>query len=190
MMDNPANEAWHAKTLVLMITDVSCFTNLVDVLGDHRALRIIQMHNSVLQGFLREHGGTMVDHTGDGVISSFEHASDAVGCARSVQQVFSRLGRDQPETALQLRIGIHAGEVLCNDEQLFGAALIATFRICALAQAGRTLLSHAVYTQLSPSQQRQTDAVGVKSLKGFAQSVRLYDLHTCNGHYTGIAASL
>jgi class 3 adenylate cyclase len=80
-----------------------------------------------------------------------------------------------PDVPIRVRIGLHAGEVRPEESRVFGAAVNATVRICACADAGRILVSDAVRQQLGEGRIRLRER-GPAHLKGFTQPFELHEV--------------
>jgi class 3 adenylate cyclase len=123
---------------------------------------------------LSRYGGREVTHTGDGILAAFRSLSQAIACAAAIQRALREYnGTHDP--ALRVRIGLHAGRPLPEEDRLFGSCVNVTVRVCAAAQAGRVLCSELVRELASSSSFRFRDS-GLFELKGIEQPLRLYEL--------------
>jgi len=117
--------------------------------------------------------GEVVDHTGDGLMITFASAVDAVGCGVVVQQQAARHNARHPEAeALGVRVGIHTGEPLVNDEgRLFGVPVVIAARLCAAAEGGQVLVSDVTRALAAPRRVHRFTPLGERVLKGIAEPV-------------------
>jgi class 3 adenylate cyclase len=159
----------------LMVTDVVGSTALIERLGEDRAHDLIQKHNAILRACLQAYRGREIQHTGDGVIAAFRSASSAVHCAIAIQEDFAQQNARSPDVPIRVRIGLHAGEVRPEEGRVFGAAVNAAVRICALADACRILVSDAVRQPLGEGRIRLRER-GPAHLKGFVQPFQLHEV--------------
>jgi len=118
--------------LAVMFTDVVGSTTSAVKLGDRQWTDLLEIHDRVLRRELGRHDGTEIDTAGDGFLSTFATPSQAIQCA-------SRLHRAMDEIGLQLRIGIHCGEVELRDPGIAGIAVHIAARVQAKASPGETL---------------------------------------------------
>jgi class 3 adenylate cyclase len=136
----PIDSAFRA----IMFTDLKDSTLMTTVFGDTKALHLLHVHNAMIRNALREHRGTEVKHTGDGVMASFANAEDAVDCAIAVQKAFADHNQRQPEESMHVRIGLSAGEPVEEDGDFFGSAVQLAARICAYAEPDHILVAQVV----------------------------------------------
>lgn len=125
--------------LALLVTDLEGFTSLVEQLGDTAAQAVMHTHNEVLRACIRRWQGQEVAHTGDGIIAAFRSVIAAISCAHDVQRCLA-----EQEGLLRVRIGIHAGEPLPEEERLFGQCVNTAVRVCGMAEPGRVLVSEVI----------------------------------------------
>ena len=105
-----------------MFTDLKDSTLMTSKYGDAKALPLLNIHNAITRNALRLWRGNEVKHTGDGIMSSFVAADDAVACAIEIQQNFAEHNTTSPDQDLYVRIGISAGEPIEDHGDLFGSA--------------------------------------------------------------------
>jgi class 3 adenylate cyclase/DNA-binding CsgD family transcriptional regulator len=129
---------------IILITDMVSSTSLIQRLGDRQAYAVFRLHDSVVRDCLRAHQGVEVKHTGDGIQASFSSASSAIACAVDIQKAFAQYTAEHPANPVQVRIGIHAGEPIAAEGQLFGTAIHMAFRICTRARPAQILVSDVV----------------------------------------------
>jgi class 3 adenylate cyclase len=128
-----------------------------------------------VHGTIRRHGGTVVKHTGDGVFASFDSALQALEACREIAAAFPIALDDSPGHPLAIRVGLHAGEPVATDSDLFGLAVTLTRRICDRARDGHVLVSESVRA-LADGTEYRFRAAGRYSLKGLSQRHQLYEL--------------
>jgi class 3 adenylate cyclase len=130
--------------LALMVTDIEGFTTLVEQLGDARSQSIIREHNRMLRTCIKARMGVEIDHTGDGILAAFRSVTAALQCASDIQQAIGALAEDRPGVPLRVRIAVHAGEPLPEEERLFGHCVNVAMRVCAQTAAGSVLVTLVV----------------------------------------------
>ena len=159
----------------VMFTDMKDSTAITTRLGDARALQLFRTHNSISRDALGQYNGREIQHTGDGFMLSFSSASNAVEYAVAIQQSFAAHNQDNPETTINVRIGICAGEPVEEDNRLFGSTVQMTSRICDRAQPDQILVA-SVIRDLCIGKQFSFVDRGESTLKGFDQPLRLYEV--------------
>lgn len=170
----PPGEAYEASAFrTIFFTDIVGSTALTQRLGDSAAMAVLRRHDQAVRDSLRQWRGREVKHTGDGIMASFTSASRAVGCALVVQERFSALPTSETHASIQVRIGIAAGEPVTDRGDLFGTAVQLAARLCASADPGGILVSHAV-RELCAGKPLAFDQARDLELSGFAEAVRAY----------------
>lgn len=152
----------------LMVTDIVGSTAAAARLGDAawKALLARHYHNVRLE--LNRFRGIEVDSNGDGFLAMFDGAARAVRCAASIRAAARQDG-------IEVRAGIHSGEVERQGGHLRGVAVHIAARIAALAQPGEALLSASTISVLEGSGLSFSDA-GEHELKGLTERRRLFRL--------------
>ena len=164
-----------APGLALLVTDLADFTPMVERLGDSRACSLMRLHNRLLREQVRRHDGMEVTHTGDGIMACFRSARAAVQCAMRIQARVAALNSASELPALHLRIGIHQGAPLVEEDRLFGAAVVAAVRICQDCAPDHILASRSVYVSARNFRQRFRSQ-GLCKLKGFSERFELFEV--------------
>ena len=158
---------------VIMFTDMKDSTAITTRLGDKRALELFRTHNFITRDALKVHNGREIQHTGDGFMVSFTSASHAVECAIAIQRSFASHNKTHPDTTINVRIGICAGEPVEEDKRLFGSTVQLTSRICDNAEPDQILVA-PVIRDLCLGKQLSFIDQGESTLKGFEQPQRMY----------------
>ena len=159
----------------IMFTDMKDSTAITTRLGDARALELFRTHNSITRDALRQYGGREIQHTGDGFMVSFTSASNSVECAVAVQKALADHNQSHPDTTINVRIGICAGEPVEEDQRLFGSTVQLTSRICDKAEPDQILVA-SVIRDLCLGKQFPFADKGEWTLKGFDQPLRMYEV--------------
>jgi len=130
-------------TVTIVFTDIVDSTVLLRRLGDQTWLEILQRHNAVIEETTAAHGGTVVETQGDGSMLAFPSARRAVACGQAIQSAIARAfaGHAPPIT---VRIGMHTGDALRQQEQFFGVTVHYAARVAGQARGGEVLVSSVV----------------------------------------------
>ena len=113
-------------TVTIVFTDVVGSTAMTNRLGDERGRALMREVEEIVRGRVEHHRGVEVKGLGDGQMVAFTSARRAVLCALDIQKGLDRWRRGGPsgkDDGLALRIGLHTGEVIREQEDLFGAAV-------------------------------------------------------------------
>jgi adenylate cyclase len=153
-----------------MFSDVVGYTAIMGR-DEHEALRALDAHRELLRLLLPKFNGRMVGEIGDGTLTAFHSAIDAVNCAREVQ---ASLQRDQPE--LKVRIGIHLGDVVFSNNTVLGDGVNVASRIHALAPPGGICVSANVHDEIRNKPGTRFKDLGKQRLKNVSRPIRVYQL--------------
>lgn len=131
-------------TVTVLFTDIEASTQLTEALGDEEWIRVLRDHNAIVRAQLADHGGFEVKSQGDGFMLAFPSASDALRCAIGIQRALTQAPSN--EHRLRVRIGLHTGQPIREEDDFFGKAVILAARIAAEARGGEILVSADVRT--------------------------------------------
>ena len=159
----------------IMFTDMKDSTAITTRLGDARALQLFRTHNSISRDALVQYHGREIQHTGDGFMLSFTSASNAVEYAIAIQNTFAAHNQKHPDTTINVRIGLCAGEPVEEDNRLFGSTVQMTSRICDSAEPDQILVASVIRDLCLGKQFAFVDR-GESTLKGFDQPLRLFEV--------------
>ena len=121
----------------VLFTDIVDSTRRAVELGDARWRALLEAHEQVARAEVERFGGTIAEFTGDGVLASFDGPARAVRCALALRDRVRTLG-------LQVRAGLHAGEIERRGDQIAGIGVHIAARVLALAEPDRVLVSRTV----------------------------------------------
>ena len=150
----------------VLFTDIVGSTERAAAIGDSAWKRLIDLHDLAIRRQLDRWRGREVETTGDGFLATFDGPARAVGCATSVVDVVRELGLD-------VRAGVHTGEVEVADGNVRGIAVHIGSRVAALAAPGEVLVSRTVVDLVAGSGIAFTDR-GEHSLKGVPSVWQLF----------------
>jgi adenylate cyclase len=153
--------------VAILFSDIEGSTELNERLGDKEFVRLLARHDAVVRSAIERHGGQVVKTQGDGFMAAFTTSEQAVRAAVAVQQAFEK-GARKGRAAVAIRIGIHEGDVVHRDNDIFGRNVAQAARVAALADGGQILVSDAVADSLAAYDDLElTDPREVR-LKGLA----------------------
>jgi adenylate cyclase len=129
--------------VAILFSDIEGSTELNERLGDKEWVRLLARHDAAVRSAIERYGGQVVKTQGDGFMAAFGSSEAAVRSAIAVQQAFES-GRRKGRAAVAIRIGIHYGDVVHRDNDIFGRHVAQAARVAALADGGQVLVSEAV----------------------------------------------
>jgi class 3 adenylate cyclase len=149
----------------VLFTDIVGSSERASELGDRAWGELLAAHHALVRRELERFQGREVDTAGDGFLATFDGPARAVRCAYAIQQSVSELG-------LEIRAGLHTGEVELADGKVTGIAVHTGARVAALAEAGEVLVSSTVKDLVAGSE-LEFEEHGTHELKGVGEW-RLY----------------
>jgi class 3 adenylate cyclase/pimeloyl-ACP methyl ester carboxylesterase len=150
----------------VLFTDIVGSTALATRLGDQAWRETLRRHDSLVRDLLAQHRGREIHHTGDGFLALFDGPGRAIRCAAAISRGVRSLG-------LEVRAGLHTGEVEIGDEEVAGIAVHIAARVTSAAGGGEVLVSRTVRDLVAGSG-IQFEERGEHSLKGVAEPWQLF----------------
>ena len=151
----------------ILFADMTGYTAMMQN-NEHLARMKRKRFKEVLDASIEKYNGKVLQNYGDGTLSIFNSAINSVHCAISVQQQL------QIEPKVELRIGIHTGDIVMEDESIFGDGVNLASRIESLAVPGGVFISDKVFDEIKNHENIKTRDLGYFELKNVTQAVRLY----------------
>jgi class 3 adenylate cyclase len=150
----------------VLITDIAGATECLVALGDRHYREVLVQHRVLVRRELAHYGGHEVETTGDGFFATFDTPASAVRGACAIREALKEL-------EIEVRIGVHTGEVEYEEESLIGITVHISFRVANLADPGEVLVSSTVRDLMAGSGITFTDR-GTHILKGIPGEWRLF----------------
>ncbi len=152
----------------VLFTDIVDSTRLAGKLGDRRWRDLLGEHQRLVREHLVRFEGREIKTTGDGFLAIFDGPTRAVECARAISA-------DMPSLGIEVRAGLHTGEVELIGDDIGGIAVHVAARIAALADARMVLASRTV-RDLAAGSGIEFDSLGSHSLKGVSEEWDVYSV--------------
>jgi pimeloyl-ACP methyl ester carboxylesterase len=152
----------------ILFTDIVGSTQRAAAMGDREWRRLLAAHYDLLRAEIERFGGRLHETTGDGVKATFDGPARGVRCARSIVGRIGSLG-------LEIRAGLHTGEVELRDGSFGGIAVHIAARVMALAGPSEVLVSSTVKDLVVGSGLHFADR-GLQDLKGVPDQWRIYSV--------------
>jgi class 3 adenylate cyclase len=163
-------------TVTLLFTDLVGSTELLEELGDEEAERLRRVHFGLLREAALSHAGQEVKNLGDGLMVAFSSSVDASACAIVIQRSVEHYNRREKNDRLRVRVGLHVGEPIRNEDDYFGASVVVAKRLCDRARGGQILASELVRQLLASRGEFSLRPLGGVVLKGFSEPVAACEL--------------
>jgi pimeloyl-ACP methyl ester carboxylesterase len=150
----------------VLFTDIVASTERTAAVGDRRWTETLDEHDRIARGEVERYKGRLIKTTGDGVLATFDGPARSIACAKAISKAVGQLGID-------IRAGLHTGEVELRGEDISGIGVVIARRICDLAGDGELLASRTVKDLVTGSG-ITFDEKGSHSLKGVPDDWQLF----------------
>jgi len=167
-------EPFERKLAGIFYADVAGYSRLTgaDENGTHRALRT---YLDAIASHIQARNGRVVHYAGDAVLAEFGTVSDALGCAVDVQRDLRARNRDLPdERKVQFRIGVNLGEVIVDQDEIYGDGVNVAARLESLAEPGGICISESARTAIGKKLPLDFESLGEQRVKNIEEPVRAY----------------
>jgi TolB-like protein/class 3 adenylate cyclase/Tfp pilus assembly protein PilF len=167
------------KLAAIMFTDIVGFSRQMGS-NEARMMRLLEVHNQLIRQAVAEHHGTVIKTVGDAFLVDFPSVVHAVECAQAIQTQFrSHNAEKESAEQIHIRIGIHLGDIVQKDGDVFGDGVNIASRLQALAEPDTICLSDVVYRDVAQKVALGTVvSLGRPQLKNIAQRFQVYALLT------------
>lgn len=140
--------------------------------------RLKALRADVLDPAIADHQGSLVKTTGDGILVEFPSAIDAFGCATEIQsELAERRSVDHTGTSFELRIGLHLGDILPDDGDIFGNGVNIAARLEGIAPPGGIALSGSIHEQIVGKIEAELIEAGTQTVKNISRPVEVWVWH-------------
>ena len=164
------------KLLSIMFSDMKEYSKKMHRDEDF-ALRLLKTHNEILRTTAEEHHGDVVETAGDSFLISFESALNALKCAIEIQEKLKNYNKTKAKkNRIEVRIGIHLGDVVEFEEKLKGDVLNVAARIQSNTPAGSVYISESVYRAVKNKINIDFKEMGGFNFKNIKDPVNLYSI--------------
>ncbi|RWM69843.1 MULTISPECIES: adenylate/guanylate cyclase domain-containing protein [Mesorhizobium] len=163
------------RLAAILAADMAGYSRLMEADESGTLARLRTHRIELVDPAIAKNKGRIIKTTGDGMLVEFQSVTDAVKCAVEIQQRMKRRNSDVPqERRIEFRIGINLGDIIFEDEDIFGDGVNIASRIEQLADVGGICVTAAVATQIADRLEIAMEDLGEKTLKNISRPVRLY----------------
>ncbi|HYZ49123.1 MAG TPA: adenylate/guanylate cyclase domain-containing protein, partial [Sphingomonas sp.] len=178
------------KLTTILVADVEGYSRLMsrDEEGTHA--RLAALRCELLERAIAAHGGTLVKRTGDGLLAEFASVVEAVRCAIEIQQgAAERNAGSPPDQHIAFRIGINLGDVIVEQDDIFGDGVNVAVRLEGLAEPGGIVISRGVRDHVRDRLRLSFEDMGEQRVKNIARPVRAFRVRAEGAATSGRADS-
>ncbi|HUQ96712.1 MAG TPA: adenylate/guanylate cyclase domain-containing protein [Chitinophagaceae bacterium] len=160
----------HRQLAAIIFTDIEGYTAIMQQ-DEEKAIALRNRYHSVVQAHHRRFNGTIIQNYGDGTLSMFQSAIEAVECALEMQLAF----RQSPK--VPVRVGLHIGDVVIEDNNVYGDGVNVASRIESLGVSGSVLISEKLNDEIKNHPRLKTISVGTYQLKNVERNIEVFALN-------------
>ncbi|MDO8978239.1 MAG: SUMF1/EgtB/PvdO family nonheme iron enzyme [Afipia sp.] len=170
-----SHDATARRLAAIIVGDISGYSRLMQVDEDGTYARVKRIERDLIEPTIAEHHGRLVKTTGDGFIAIFDSPVEAVRCGIVIQQ--SMVGRNASlprEHWIVYRIGVNLGDVIIEDEDVYGDGVNVAARLEGIATPGQIFISGGIYEQVKHKLVCGYQSLGDRQVKNITDPVRVY----------------
>ena len=165
------------RLAAILAADVAGYSRLTGLDEEGTHVRLRERLRGLADPKISEHRGKVVKHTGDGVLAEFGSVVDAVRCAIEVQRGMAEQNATMPQVKrIEFRIGIHVGDIIVDDNDIFGDGVNIAARLEGIAEPGGVCISDDAQRQLRGKVDFAFEDMGPQNLKNIVEPMRAWRL--------------
>jgi adenylate cyclase len=163
------------RLAAILAADVAGSCRLIGIDEEGTLARLKALRRTLFDPKIAEHHGRIVKNTGDGAIAEFASVVDAVRCADEIQRGMAEQNIDVPQDKrIELRIGIHVGDIIIEENDIFGDGVNIAVRLEGIAEPGGISISDDARRQIRGKVDVTFEDLGSQSLKNIAEPMRVW----------------
>ncbi len=162
------------RLAAIFCADVAGYSRLMNM-DEAGTLRLLTSHREMTDRLIQQHGGRIANTAGDSILAEFPSAVDALQCALGIQERIAAVHDEVPEERrVSFRIGVHVGEAMVRDGDLFGDGVNIAARMQVLAEPGTVCLSGSAHEYAHRVLPLAFEDLGFQSVKNFDTPIPAY----------------
>src|ERR1700674_2219789 len=170
-----SSEHVERRLTAILAADVVGSSRLMGADEEGTLAQLKALRKSLVDPKIAEHRGRIVKNTGDGALVEFGSVVDAVRCAVKIQRCISAQNTDVPQDKrIELRIGIHVGDIIIEDDDIYGDGVNIAVRLEGIAEPGGVSISDDAHRQIRGKLDITLEDMGSQSLKNIAEPMRAW----------------
>jgi len=170
----PNEHNFKRKLTAILSADAVGYSRLMGE-DEEATVRTLTAYREVLSTLIQQHNGKVIDSPGDNLLAEFVSVVDAVQCAVSVQKEIKARNDQLPENRrMQFRIGINLGDVIQEEERIYGDGVNIAARLEGLANTGGICISKTAFDQIESKLPYGYEFLGDQTVKNIAKPVSAY----------------
>ena len=168
------HEGYKRKLTAILSADVEGYSRLMGE-DEDATITTLTSYRELMTTLIHKHRGRVVDSPGDNLLAEFLSVVDAVRCAVEIQEELRVRNAELPENKrMHFRIGINLGDVVQEEERIYGDGVNITARVEGLAEGGVICVSGTVFEQVESKLALDFDYLGEQTVKNIKKPIRVY----------------
>ena len=169
-----AQEGFKRKLAAILSADVEGYSRLMGE-DEDATIRTLTSYRELMSTLIQKHRGRVVDSPGDNLLAEFLSVVDAVRCAVEIQEELRVRNAELPENRkMEFRIGINLGDVIQEEERIYGDGINIAARVEGIAEGGGICISGTVYDSIKNKLSLSYESLGEHTVKNIKEPVRVY----------------
>ena len=169
-----AQKGFKRKLTAILSADVEGYSRLMEH-DEEATIRTLTAYRSLITDIVQQYRGRVVDTPGDNILAEFASVVDSVNCSVEIQRKLAEQNEKLPEERKMLfRIGVNLGDVVEEDDRIYGDGINIAARVESMAKAGGICLSGRVHDQVENKLGLQYDYLGEHEVKNIRKPIRVY----------------
>src|ERR1700716_497931 len=170
-----SSERVDRRLAAVLAADVAGYSRLMGLNEERTLANLKSFRKTLVDPSIAAHRGRIVKTTGDGMLVEFASAVDAARCAVEVQRGMAAQNADVPQDVrIEFRIGIHVGDIIIDDNDIFGDGVNIAARLEGIAEAGGVCISDDAHRQIRGKVDIGFEDMGSQTLKNIAEPMRVW----------------
>jgi serine/threonine protein kinase len=168
------SEGFRRELTAILSADVEGYSRLMEQ-DEIFTIQTLTQYREIMSKAIDRHHGRLVDSTGDSVLAEFVSVVDAVACAVEIQETLKARNEELPENRkMVFRIGVNLGDIVKEDDQVYGDGVNIAARIEKLALGGGICISRTAYDQVKKKLSLHYEYLGEHIVKNITEPIRVY----------------
>ena len=173
-----SSEHVERRLAAILAADVAGSCRLIGIDEEGALAQLKALRKTLFDPKISDHRGRIVKNTGDGAIAEFASVVDAVRCADEIQRGMAEQNIDMPQDKrIEFRIGIHLGDIIIADDDIFGDGVNIAVRLEGIAEPGGICISDDAHRQVRGKVRNTLEDMGSQSLRNIAEPMRAWRVH-------------
>jgi TolB-like protein/class 3 adenylate cyclase len=170
-----SSEHVERRLAAILAANVAGSCRLIGIDEEGTLARLKALRTTLFDPKITDHRGRIVKNTGDGALVEFASVVDAVRCADEIQRCMAEQNTDVPQNKrIEFRIGIHVGDIIIEDDDIFGDGVNIAVRLEGIAEPGGVNISDDAHRQIRGKVEITFEDMGSRSLKNIAEPMRVW----------------